>query len=193
MRGSSPPRSQVARKLISPFPSPHPYTPHSKIPTPWGFLDPNIHLQRRHLEPGSQDPAQWQLFPGSENCTLAVKICPWKRTLFPRREKCLLEENPVFPERENSPPKRTLLAGRESCSLEENSVPWKRILFPERDSVPRREYCSLEENSVPNGVPWKRKVFPWREQCSVEEIIVPWKRTIFPGRGQRFLEKISVP
>jgi hypothetical protein len=41
---SSPPRSQVARKLISPFPSPHPYAPHSKIPTPWGFLDLNIHF-----------------------------------------------------------------------------------------------------------------------------------------------------
>jgi hypothetical protein len=32
--GSRPPRSQVARKLIFPFPSPYPYTPHSKIPTP---------------------------------------------------------------------------------------------------------------------------------------------------------------
>jgi hypothetical protein len=44
--GSCPPRSQVARKLISPFPSPNPYTPHSKIPTPWGFPDPNIHLTK---------------------------------------------------------------------------------------------------------------------------------------------------
>jgi hypothetical protein len=32
-----PPRSQVARKLNSPFPSPCSYTPHSKIPTPPGF------------------------------------------------------------------------------------------------------------------------------------------------------------
>ncbi len=32
-----PPRSQVACKLISPFPSPCSYTPHSKIPTPPGF------------------------------------------------------------------------------------------------------------------------------------------------------------
>ncbi len=45
--GSSPPRSQVARKLISPFPSPCPYTPHSKIPTPWGGRpDPNIHITK---------------------------------------------------------------------------------------------------------------------------------------------------
>ncbi len=52
-----PPRSQVARKLIFPFPSPCPYTPHSKIPTPRSFPDPNIHSLGRH-EPGSQDPAQ---------------------------------------------------------------------------------------------------------------------------------------
>jgi hypothetical protein len=32
--GSCPPRSQVARKLIFPFPSPSPYTPHSEILTP---------------------------------------------------------------------------------------------------------------------------------------------------------------
>jgi hypothetical protein len=38
--------SQVARKLISPFPSPYPYTPHSKIPTPLGLPDPNIHSIR---------------------------------------------------------------------------------------------------------------------------------------------------
>jgi hypothetical protein len=44
--GSCPPRSQVARKLISPFPSPYPYTLHSKIPTPWGLPDPNIHSIR---------------------------------------------------------------------------------------------------------------------------------------------------
>ncbi len=44
--GSSPPRSQVARKLISPFASPHPYTPHSKIPTPWGFPELNIHITK---------------------------------------------------------------------------------------------------------------------------------------------------
>ncbi len=41
------------------FPFPHSYTPHSKIPTPWGFLDPNIHLQRRHRESGSQDPVKY--------------------------------------------------------------------------------------------------------------------------------------
>ncbi len=35
--GSRPPRSQVARKLISPFPP----LPHSKIPTPWGFPELN--------------------------------------------------------------------------------------------------------------------------------------------------------
>jgi hypothetical protein len=44
--GSCPPRSQAARKLISPFPSPYPYTPHSKIPTPWGLPDPSIHFIR---------------------------------------------------------------------------------------------------------------------------------------------------
>jgi hypothetical protein len=56
--GSHPPRSQVTRKLIFPFPSPYPYTPHSKIPTPRGLPDPNIHSLGRHREPGSQDPAQ---------------------------------------------------------------------------------------------------------------------------------------
>jgi hypothetical protein len=55
--GSRPPRSWVARKLIFPFPSPYPYTPHSKILTPRGLPDPNIHSLGRHREPGSQDPA----------------------------------------------------------------------------------------------------------------------------------------
>ncbi len=40
--GSRPPWSQVARKLISPFPSP----PHSKIPTPWGFPELNMCLTK---------------------------------------------------------------------------------------------------------------------------------------------------
>ncbi len=40
--GSCPPRSQVARKLISPFPHSTPYTPHSEILTPWGFPELNI-------------------------------------------------------------------------------------------------------------------------------------------------------
>ncbi len=53
-----PPRSQVARKLIFPLPSPCSYTPHSKIPTPRGFLDPNIHSLGRHRESGSQAPEQ---------------------------------------------------------------------------------------------------------------------------------------
>ncbi len=53
-----PPRSQVARKLIFPFPSPGSYTPHSKIPTPRGFPDPNIHSLGRHRESGSQEPVQ---------------------------------------------------------------------------------------------------------------------------------------
>jgi hypothetical protein len=57
--GSRPPRSQVALKLIFPFPSPYPYTPHSKIPTPRGLPDPNIHSLGRHREPGSQDPAHF--------------------------------------------------------------------------------------------------------------------------------------
>ncbi len=48
--GSRPPWSQVARKLISPFPSP----PHSKIPTPWGFPELNASLLRRHRYTGLQ-------------------------------------------------------------------------------------------------------------------------------------------
>jgi hypothetical protein len=40
--GSRPPWSQVARKLISPSPSP----PHSKIPTPWGFPELNVRLTK---------------------------------------------------------------------------------------------------------------------------------------------------
>ncbi len=40
-----PPRSQVARKLNSPFPSPCSYTPCSRIPTPWGFSHPNIFIR----------------------------------------------------------------------------------------------------------------------------------------------------
>ncbi len=58
-----PPRSQVACKLIFPFPSPCSYTPHSEIPTPWGFPDPNIHSLGRHRESGSQDPAQYLCTP----------------------------------------------------------------------------------------------------------------------------------
>jgi hypothetical protein len=37
-------------------------TPHSKIPTPWGLPDPNIHSLGRHREPGSQDPEQLQCY-----------------------------------------------------------------------------------------------------------------------------------
>ncbi len=44
--GSCPPRSQVTRKLISPFPSPSSYTPLSKIPTPWGFPELNMHITK---------------------------------------------------------------------------------------------------------------------------------------------------
>ncbi len=44
--GSCLPWSQVARKLISPFPSPSPYTPLSKIPTPWGFPELNMHITK---------------------------------------------------------------------------------------------------------------------------------------------------
>ncbi len=55
-----PPRSQVARKLIFPFLSPCSYTPHSKIPTPRGFPDPNVHSLGRHHESGSQ----WYSFKG---------------------------------------------------------------------------------------------------------------------------------
>jgi hypothetical protein len=49
-----PPRSQVARKLTSPFPSPGSYTPLPKILTPQGFPDPNIHSLGRHCEPNPQ-------------------------------------------------------------------------------------------------------------------------------------------
>ncbi len=48
--GSRPPWSQVARKLISPFPSP----PHSKFPTPWGIPELNAPLLRRHRNTGLQ-------------------------------------------------------------------------------------------------------------------------------------------
>jgi hypothetical protein len=44
--GSCPPRSQVACKLISPFPYPSPYTPLSKIPTPWGLPELNMHITK---------------------------------------------------------------------------------------------------------------------------------------------------
>ncbi len=40
--GSCPPWSQVARKLIFPFPSP----PHSKVLTPWGFPELNMRLTK---------------------------------------------------------------------------------------------------------------------------------------------------
>jgi hypothetical protein len=43
--GSRPPWSQVACKLISPFPSP----PHSKIPTSWGFPELNMRLAKTTL------------------------------------------------------------------------------------------------------------------------------------------------
>jgi hypothetical protein len=53
-----PPRSQVAHKLTSPFPSPVSYTPLPKIPTPRGFPDPNIHSLGQHCEPDPQARAQ---------------------------------------------------------------------------------------------------------------------------------------
>ncbi len=56
-----PPWSLVACKLNSSFPSPCPYTPHSKIPTPRGFSHPNIHSLGWHREPGSQSPAHLRL------------------------------------------------------------------------------------------------------------------------------------
>ncbi len=60
--GSRPPWSKVARKLISPFPSP----PHSRIPTPWGFLELNAPLLRRHRNTGLQvqntSRVWWRLF-----------------------------------------------------------------------------------------------------------------------------------
>jgi hypothetical protein len=46
-----PPRSQVARKLTSPFPSSGSYSPLPEIPTPRGFPDPNIHSLGQHCEP----------------------------------------------------------------------------------------------------------------------------------------------
>jgi hypothetical protein len=53
-----PPRSQVARKLTSPFSSPGSYTPLPEITTPRGFPDPNIHSLGRHCEPDPQARAQ---------------------------------------------------------------------------------------------------------------------------------------
>jgi hypothetical protein len=44
-----PPRSQVARKLNFPFPSPGSYTPHSKIPTPPEFPKPKYTFIRTTL------------------------------------------------------------------------------------------------------------------------------------------------
>ncbi len=73
-----PPRSQVAHKLIFPFPSLYLYTPHSKIPTPRSFSDPNIHSLGRHSELGSQDPAQ---YPTMEDIFLRCGI-QWKRFFF---------------------------------------------------------------------------------------------------------------
>ncbi len=74
--GSCPPRSWVAHKLIFPFPSPYPYTPHSKIPTPRGLPDPNIHSLGRHREPGSQDPAHYVLACQSSELQTAHKSRP---------------------------------------------------------------------------------------------------------------------
>ncbi len=53
-----PPRSQVARKLTSPFSSPGSYTPLPKILTPQGFPDPNIHSLGRHCELNPQARVQ---------------------------------------------------------------------------------------------------------------------------------------
>ncbi len=63
-----PPWSLVACKLYSPFPSPCPYTPSSKIPTSRGFSHPNIHSLGWHHEPGSQDPLH------SQNIILSFKL-----------------------------------------------------------------------------------------------------------------------
>jgi hypothetical protein len=59
-----PPRSQVACKLTSPFPSPGSYTPLPEIPTPQGFPDPSIHSLGRHCEPNPQARLQlnWYFF-----------------------------------------------------------------------------------------------------------------------------------
>ncbi len=43
-------RSQVAHKLTPLFPSPGSYTPLSKLPTPQGFPDLNIHSLGRHCK-----------------------------------------------------------------------------------------------------------------------------------------------
>ncbi len=53
--GSRPPWSHVARKLISPFPSP----PHSKIPTPWGFPGLNMRLTKTTLQLLLQGPEHY--------------------------------------------------------------------------------------------------------------------------------------
>jgi hypothetical protein len=49
-----PPRTQVARKLTSPFPSPGSYTPPTSKSRPPGFSSPNIHSLGRHCEPDPQ-------------------------------------------------------------------------------------------------------------------------------------------
>jgi hypothetical protein len=62
--GSCPPRSQVACKLISPFPSPSPYTPLSKIPTPWGSPELNMNITKttsRTWLTRSSTPPMWNL------------------------------------------------------------------------------------------------------------------------------------
>jgi hypothetical protein len=52
--GSRPPWSQVARKLISPFPSPPHSLPNPKSRPPWGFPSQMCALLRRHRKTGLQ-------------------------------------------------------------------------------------------------------------------------------------------
>ncbi len=93
-----PPHSQVALKLIFPFPSPCSYTPHPKIPTPRSSPDPNIHSLGRHREPGSQDRAQ-------ERCvkirlTLFIKsiiVIPTKTRRHDRNSPVIVLECSNFP------------------------------------------------------------------------------------------------
>ncbi len=70
-----PPWSPVACKLNSPFPSPCPYTPNSKIPTPPGFLTSKytfIRMASRTWLKRSSSIVM-QLVPGAQNLKIPTK------------------------------------------------------------------------------------------------------------------------
>ncbi len=113
-----PPRSQVARKLIFPFPSPCSYTVHSKIPTPRSSPDPNIHSLGRHRKPGSQD---WAHFVSSANLIMLVVSTVQLSASSMKTEKRYGPStvpwgtpDPTFPSSDSSPPTLTF------CFLSDN-------------------------------------------------------------------------